>query len=407
MACKVDSFGCDDRFFWGTAKPRARKREELAPLSDQQIGELQATVDRHRDVFAGLWGDPVTHVVTVSLASQSAGQRRTNEALNELAKVGGTADQQIRTRPKLWSVEVSTSGPSLAILDTILSRVTTSEPWASDARGALVLWGIDPRLHAVVIGLTAITPKLRADAERTFSGLARLSIEQPLKLQDRSIDSQPYYSSDRIAYSLATSPCTSGFEAYDPNASSHRGVLTAGHCYPLNAVAVQGFYDNNNVLHKSGNIGKVTRRSYGPNMVDTEFLDAAAVGTSLSDFVWRGPNPPTGVTKPSGIGTAAIGSTLCFDGAITGENCHGVVNNLNFCATVDGNVDCSLYQAVSNNGSILGRYGDSGGPVFKDDGLGGLTAYGTMTASPDSGVTEWYTDITAQLNALNVGLIFN
>jgi hypothetical protein len=378
-------------------------------LSDQQVGELQAAVFRNRDVFGGLWGDPIGHVVTVSVA-HPASESRMSDAMNELATVGSSVDPKLLTRPKPWRVQFSSGGPSLATLDNVLAQVTTVEPWASEAKASLVRWGIDPTVHAVVIGLTSITPKLTADANRAFGGLARLTIERRPILQDRSIDSQPYYSSDRIAYSLATPPCTSGFAAYDPNASSHRGVLAAGHCYALNAVVVQGFFDNNNVLHKSGNIGKVTRYSRGANLVDAEFIDSAVTGTSISDFVWRGPNPPTGVTKPSGTGVPFPGQHVCLDGAITAETCHGVLSSrTNFCDYVDRIITCGLYEVTSDNGSILAHQGDSGGPVFNNDGFGGLTAYGLIEAAAgdQTGTTEWYTDITAALNTLHVVLIVN
>jgi hypothetical protein len=152
-------------------------------------------------------------------------------------------------------------------------------------------------------------------------------------------------------------------------------------------------------------MGKVTRVSFGNGLADAEFMDAAAVGTSVSDFVWRGPNPPTGVTKPSGTGTSFIGLTVCFDGSFTGENCHAVVQALDQQVIVNGVTDYHTEKVTSNNGSVLGQKGDSGGPVFADDGFGGLTAYGNITAG--TGTTEWYTDITYELNALNVGLIVN
>jgi hypothetical protein len=289
-------------------------------------------------------------------------------------------------------------------LDAVLARVTTAQPWATDVSQSLVSWGIDPKLHLVSIGLTSITPRDLKDAQQAFGSLARLSVEPRPNLQSRYIDSQPYYGSDHLTLSSG-SPCTSGFEAYDPNAGSDRGFLTAGHCYTPGTVALQGYVDGSG-LHSSGNLGKVTRRSFSTNQADAEFLDSSTIGTTVSDFVWRGPNPPTGVTKPSGSGTSFVGLTVCFDGSVTAENCHAVVQApLDQCVIVFGVTVCHVEKVTSNNGSILGQSGDSGGPVFADDGFGGLTAYGLIDAG--TGTTEYYTDITYALNALNVGLIVN
>jgi len=376
------------------------------PVSDQQVAELQSIVNNNRDVFGGLWGDPDSHVVTINVVPGSSTTSSGTRALAAMAVVGTPADQRVRTGPKQWKIRFSESmGPSLATLDVVLSKVTTAEPWASRVKQDLVSWYVDPKLRSIVIGVAQITPSLLLDAQNTFGSLARLTVVDRPVLQDRWLDSQPYYGSDHITLASG-GPCTSSFEAYDPNASNHHGVLTAGHCYQtLGTVVAQG-YVSGGILHASGNLGKITRQSYTDNQADAAFMDSTTIGTSVSDFIWRGPNPPTGITKPSGAGTSFVGLTVCFDGSWTGENCHGVVNATEVCLNI-GHNDCHLEHVGSNNGSRLAQSGDSGGPVFADDGFGGLTAYGTITAGNNAGTDEYYTDITAALNRLGVGLIVN
>ncbi|HEY9289095.1 MAG TPA: hypothetical protein VIT43_13845 [Candidatus Dormibacteraeota bacterium] len=384
--------------------PGALASDRTNRLSDLQAGELAGIVEKYPDVYAGLWGDPTTDVLYVSFAAGTVDASRRARARSEQRIVGTSNDPLRISRPKMWLVQSAADGVSLATLNREMASIATAEPWISDVKQDLVGWGIDPQRHTIRIGLTSVSGVAQRDAAKAFHGMATLVKQPRAQAQSRYLDSQPYYGSDHLTDSPGN-PCTSGFAAYDTSNSSHRGFLTAGHCYPSGTVVLQGYKDSGG-LHYSGNLGKVNRRSFSTDAADAEFMDATTVGTSISDFVWRGPNPPTGVTKPSGTGTSFVGLTVCFDGSVTAENCHAVVQATNQCQVIGGNTDCYLEYVTSSNGSILGQYGDSGGPVFKDDGFGGLTAYGLITGG--TGTTEYYTDITAALNAMGgVQLIFN
>jgi hypothetical protein len=76
-------------------------------------------------------------------------------------------------------------------------------------------------------------------------------------------------------------------------------------------------------------------------------------------------------TSVAAVGTVfphAIGAPFCADGALTGENCKGVVDGSNVCANINDNgtivTVCNLTSGHSSDGSRLVQHGDSGGPVY-------------------------------------------
>jgi hypothetical protein len=378
------------------------------PLSDQQIGEYQLTVDNYRDIFGGVWADPNSHVVTLKIVPSTTATKRQTEAMTKIAEVGTAADPKAQTGPKVWRLRVTSAGPSLATLDALMAKVKTAQPWATDSSHSLVSWYINPKIGKLVIGLDAPTPTLLSEAQSTFGSLAQLTQEQRpvLHVSARLLDSQPYYGSDRVATGGAS--CTAGFEVYQyVNGGFHYGMLTAGHCWSVGTVVKQGYYDSGGTLHYSGNMGKVTLRSYGNNVVDDEFIDGTATGTRVNDWIWVGSSSSPYALQVHSGGTSVFGLQVCFDGSFTAENCQGDVDATDVCVQFQGGYnECHLDRAFSLNGSTLAGSGDSGGPVVTHDGSSGLVVYGTDTGG--NGTTqEYYSDLQFELNALNVGLIVN
>lgn len=370
-------------------------------LSDVQASELQSIVDRYPDVLGGMWADPATHLVTIRIPAGALHGPRFLRAMQDIKIVGSSADPKAVSGPKLWQgVQFRTEGPSTATLLSVMARVKTAEPWASVSNASLDSWGIDPKIGKVTIGVDAVTPALSTAAHQAFGELAELYVGTRSVLLSRSIDSQPYYGSDEVAAQGGN--CTVAFEAY--NGSSQHGFLSAGHCFSNGATVYQGYYDSNGVLHKSGTMGQVTAQSWGNNVVDAEFINASVTGTSISDVVWIGPNPPCCAKVVTASGSSYIGQPICFDGSITGENCYGVVQHLNQCIQFNPYYECHLDTATASNGSQLATFGDSGGPVEGRDGGSGLIAYGTITGSDGQG-HFYFSDLTYVLNALGVGLI--
>lgn len=384
--------------------PSYASSEPSASLSDVQVSELQSIVNSNPDAFGGLWADLATGTVTIRIPSGAVNQSHLSLALKEMGRVGSGNDPKAASIPKRWlRPQFITSGPSIASLRQTMALVQTAEPFASEVGASLDDWYIDPREGKVVIDVEVITAALSAAAETAFGNVVDLRVGSRANLLSRAFDGQPYYGSDEVVTS-GGSYCTVAFEAY--NGTGQHGMLSAGHCWSNGTTVYQGYYDSHGVMHTSGTMGRVTAQSWGNNVVDGEFINASVTGTMVSDDVWIGPNPPCCAKIVTSSGSSYIGQPICFDGAITGENCYAVVQQLDTCVYVPPYTECHLDMATASNGSTLAQRGDSGGPVEGRDGGSGLIAYGTITAKDQSG-HYWYSDLTYVLNALGVGLIVN
>jgi hypothetical protein len=142
---------------------------------DIQIGEMQQVVDRYRDVFGGLVGDPTSKVITIYVAP-TADPSSVAPAKAALLLAGAAPGYQY---PKPWRIGFAVAGPSLATLDTVLNRLEDAQPWHRDVGSNLVSWGIDAARHKVMIGVLEITPTISADARSAFGNLAVLETAEP------------------------------------------------------------------------------------------------------------------------------------------------------------------------------------------------------------------------------------
>lgn len=368
-------------------------------LSNQQAGELQSLVNKYPDAFAGMWADPTTRIVTVKLPSKVANESHLSMGLKGIRSVGTPADPDLSTGPKVWrGVNYVTGGPTMATLNALRETVPTAQPWASQVGTSLDAYYADPKLGKLVIEVDQVTPSLVSAAAATFGSLVQLQAGTKAHGLSRLLDSQPYFGGDSVAnYGQR---CTVGWEVIPYN-SSHRGFLTAGHCWPAGDTIYQGYYSGG-VLYKSGTMGQVTNRIYGNGLIDAAYVDATVTGTSISDVIFV-TNTTTNLTHSAG--TNFNGEANCWDGSVTNSNCNGIVQNANVCVVVDGVNTCGLVDDHSSNGSALGTHGDSGGPVYWYDGSGGLVALGTATAVSSTGTDYYYTDISFELSGLGVNIV--
>ena len=356
--------------------------------ANSQIGEMQTIVSdsRYASVFGGLAGDPATHVVTVFVAP-SAAQAAVSEAENAIALVGSQTDPKIAASPKVWTLRYEVAGPSLAVLNGALSKVTSAEPWTSDVKGSLIGYGIDPTIHAVRIDVSVMTSQITADAQSTFGALAVLdTAERPYVTSGQQLyDQQPYFGGDALYGLGGYIHCTTGFAAYTPN-NGHRGMLTAGHCYSLNDTATQG-----TSLGTTGTVGRVTIESYANNVVDAAFVDSSATGTTVE------PDVNTSVAQGQNVsttGTSFVGLSPCTDGGVSAENCHGIVQQVDYCmGFTDGFNHCHVTKvSESHSNPALCQPGDSGGPVYSPYTGSSIEAYGLINGVTDI-YTCWYDEI--------------
>jgi hypothetical protein len=144
-------------------------------FDEGQISDMQSVVQRNREVFGGLFGDPGSQIVTIFVAPTAD---PTSVAKAKSAVLAATARPGFQY-PKPWRLGFVVAGPSLAALDVVTSRVEVAQPWKTDVGTKLMSWNIDAVRHKVMIGVLEITPTLSADARSAFGNLAVLETEEP------------------------------------------------------------------------------------------------------------------------------------------------------------------------------------------------------------------------------------
>ena len=144
-------------------------------FDESQISDMQSVVQRNREVFGGLFGDPASHIVTIFVAP-TADPVSVAQAKSAVLEASARPGFQY---PKPWRLGYVVAGPSLAALDVVVSEVTVAQPWTTDVGTKLVSWNIDAVRHKVMIGVLEITPTISADARSAFGNLAVLETAEP------------------------------------------------------------------------------------------------------------------------------------------------------------------------------------------------------------------------------------
>jgi hypothetical protein len=144
-------------------------------FDESQISDMQSVVQRHREVFGGLFGDPASHIVTIFVAptADPVSVARAKSAVLEASARPGFQ------YPKPWRLGFVVAGPSLAALDVVVGEVTVAQPWTTDVGTKLMSWNIDAVRHKVMIGVLEITPTISSDARSAFGNLAVLETAEP------------------------------------------------------------------------------------------------------------------------------------------------------------------------------------------------------------------------------------
>ena len=128
-------------------------------------------------------------------------------------------------------------------------------------------------------------------------------------------------------------------------------------------------------------MGTVTFSQYGGGSWDAAFVDAP---NGVQGYVYNYENSWLPLHGFSGGPMA--GNAVCTDGYVTGQNCSGIIQNTNICVFyTDGTFLCGLDSATSNNNTIISQHGDSGGPVYHGDGIGGVIADGIISGNSNNG----------------------
>jgi hypothetical protein len=144
-------------------------------FDESQISDMQSVVQRNREVFGGLFGDPASHIVTIFVAP-IADPASVAQAKSAVLAASARPGFQY---PKPWRLGFVVAGPSLAALDVVEGEVTVAQPWTTDVGTKLMSWGIDAVRHKVMLGVLEITPRISADARSAFGNLAVLETAEP------------------------------------------------------------------------------------------------------------------------------------------------------------------------------------------------------------------------------------
>lgn len=144
-------------------------------FDESQISDMQSVVQRNREVFGGLFGDPASHIVTIFVAP-TADPASVAQAKSAVLEASARPGFQY---PKPWRLGFVVAGPSLAALDVVVGEVTVAQPWTKDVGSKLMSWSIDVVRHKVMIGVLEITPTIAADARSAFGNQAVLETAEP------------------------------------------------------------------------------------------------------------------------------------------------------------------------------------------------------------------------------------
>jgi hypothetical protein len=355
-----------------------------ALLSQEQFIQARTDVSRDGADFAGYSADRLARSITVYRVASRRASAGSQAIMNEISNLADSNDGS----PKTWNVSIVDVKYSQNDLAAIQQEIPNREPWSSISSPYLSIWYVDPASNAVVVGLTSVTGDIQSQATASFGDRVRLITQARAVPLTRNVDFPPYWGGSVITGS--GHGCTSGFPAFR-RSNGHHGLLTAGHCFPLNSIV-----DQDGALY-----GTVTWRVYGGGNYDAEFVDTSASG-NVGDVVYDGCDAcATNVTVLSYFPVGA-GDATCTDGAVNLENCNATVQETNLCVVYsDGQTVCHLDGATSDNGSWIVQIGDSGGPVYIHNG-GGVDAQGTISGGVlqgNGGTTVYFTDFAADLNA--------
>jgi hypothetical protein len=181
--------------------------------------------------------------------------------------------------------------------------------------------------------------------------------EEEPKWLSRNDDAPPWKGGAVIINRTIGAGCTSGFGVL---AAGRAAVLTAGHCATANGQTIS---DGVGQL-----IGNSTQKTGHDQMI--------VPTSSVANLVYVGPRVSNTVKTVTGWEPCFIGELLCQSGTTTAEAIGSELCRLRVDAfSTDSE---SLVEAVQLDGQQGARPGDSGGPLYSDQGST-VIAKGTMT----------------------------
>ncbi|OLF16501.1 alpha-lytic protease prodomain-containing protein [Actinophytocola xanthii] len=400
------------------------------PASATSVADvaLQRLVEEHPRDFGGLYLDLPSGTAHVNVVGEA-----TSAPVERAREIEQVTTRSLGRSAGGLDVRVHEVKHSLADLQAVASRIKVAQPWAEVTEGLLTSWAVDPITNSVRVGLTTITPEVRAAARGAFGDTVTLFAEERLQAMtkvtplpegarvpvdvsrdakavtpaERSrlpgpplIDFAPYVGGDRmwrlVRQETAVMQCTAGFMWH--NGGTVYSMSSAGHCGRVNYPWTQGYFDQAaNTLYETGPMGTPYVSAHvGNGGVDAMLMDNGEWIPYIWENTFGGSHNLTPVTY---LHNAIVGQRVCFNGSFTMTKCSGTVRNSDACYEIlDTNPDtgqsytvisCNLVRVESPERIV--QWGDSGGPVFYGDPRdGGVGATGIISAGNSAGTVGFY-----------------
>jgi hypothetical protein len=328
----------------GLALPAPASAAEVPlRIADERINELVQLIDSDPGTFGGVSVDDATGVLTIKYPARAG----VEAARARLGTVRMPAAARDTGSVRAWRVAFAPVRYSYAELEAVRQKVMADTEWQRLVRPVLARWYVDTERNTVVVGLTTVTPALRAEAARRFGGMVELQAKQRPRPQSRIDDVEPYIGGIRLEYSANN--CTSGFVIRQATNPDVKRMLSAGHCGAVGTA----------VTNSSELVGTVLARQVGGK--DVLYIG----GRNYRAMTYVGPViGPEDTRDVKGLLLPVVTFGYCVSGSFSGERCGRVTQN-NVCVRYpDGTDICSLSEMVSFDGAPLTVGGDSGAPVY-------------------------------------------
>ncbi len=403
---------------WAKFSERSRFEARCDSISPELAGELRM-MTRRRSI--SLWA--VATVASLPLSLQAAVARAEDSPselkVPDVPNIAAAMSERLHGDPAFAGLELIEGGKirvhatdqsstaELRLLDGIpaalvefvpakfrLSDLTAQQlrvreaAFALDAAGIkLAHWGPDIASNSLRIGVVGPT----ADIERVLRSrfgpeISVIAAERPeIVSASRLDDISPFNGGVIIATDLTD--CSGGPTV--KNAAGRRFMITAGHCY-LNGLGsfpktARTFptYNDSRVISAPGEwMGYAAAERVNGG------YDLATIETPVSKLNWR--SGPIAATAPKanqvGAETSVLGGSVCASGAPSGEQCGAIVSAVKqdiFSFDTRVHINMSAAQRGCCIG-VVGK-GDSGGPVYRVNSVGGLVINGFIVARDRTG----------------------
>jgi hypothetical protein len=249
---------------------------------------------------------------------------------------------------------------------------------------ANVAVGIDPIANAVTIAFvpgSPMTGTLANDLVRKYG--AAIQVQSPVNATPAQTSFDPpmrggvkMFHSDNGG----THFCTTGFFARRKAAPHTPYIISAGHC--VTGAGNSGAWSANFANGSTHGLtnGGTFKVNAGGDMAALKMINVATWTPKPRIVVQKSAstsfNARYGIT---GNGASHVGMRVCHTGITSGTHC-GTIRQIDVPITYDG-VTIVGHQVKAH---MIGKSGDSGGPVFANH-----KAFGTMSATGDTGVSYY------------------